>query len=549
MAKPKAPTKKLRKEWFKAYEKDDVAAITAHLDAGVDPNAIFSIDWEHPALGAALDRVRAPKIARLLLDRGADVKVAGPKGTTALHLVHDGAFAKELIERGADINARDQYQRTPLHSAVAAHSKQHLLPVVEALVAAGVDMTAVDNNGNTAYQLAHDAAFRAFLREKGSPVIGPGGGKALTPTTIDGAVPADVGGDRGAIGVGRDGDVWMWSYRGFFRLRGDALQKLVFEESFAISDVAAGPSGTMYFGTNWGLLRYRGDEWRLFTTQNSELFDHHLTFTTIGPDDRVYMISYEHEAEDKHVSVFDGETFSVLEGLPPGIELQRVSFDRNGELMLCGRGGFAFKRDGEWVVLRKMEEKGWNATVYDAVDDGEAIWVGTQSGVYERRGDTVTKHETKNLAKYLLKDGDTLWVGTYFGGIARLRGGEVTIFDQKNSPLPHDDVNGLVRAPDGKIWVLTRTARSSGTHEAARARSRTQSRADSRSARAVFDARHRARNCLGHGRARGALRARVSRRAVAADGSRRSRAREHRGAPRRSRAAEFARTDSLRCHG
>ena len=460
MAKPKAPTKKLRKEWFKAYEKDDVAAITAHLDAGVDPNAIFQLDWEYPALGSALERNRAPKIARLLLDRGVDVKVAGPKGDTALHHVHDRAFAKELIERGADVNARDTHGRTPLHAAVSGVIR--LLPVVEELVAAGADVTAVDNHGNTAYKMARDVNIRAHLAAHGSPVIGPGGGQVLTAVTVDGAAPADVGSDRGTIGADRDGNVWMWSYGGFFRLHGTALQKLEFAESFAVQDVAAGPAGTVYFGTNWGLLRKQGDEWRLFSAENSELFDHHLTFTTSGPDGRVYMISYEREAEDKHVSVFDGETFSVLapgKDLPLGIELQRITFDRNGELMLCGRGGFAFKRDGEsnpeWTVLQKMTEDGWNATVYDAVDDGEAIWVGTQSGVYERRGDTVTKHDTKNLAKYLLKDGDTLWVGTYFGGLARIANGEVTIFDAQNSPLPHDDVNALARGPDGKIWVLT----------------------------------------------------------------------------------------------
>jgi ligand-binding sensor domain-containing protein len=169
------------------------------------------------------------------------------------------------------------------------------------------------------------------------------------------------------------------------------------------------------------------------------------------------VVAYESEAPDRHVSIFDGETFSVLVPgieIPTELELERIAFDARGDLLLAGRGGYARKQGSEWVTTRKMDPSSpFTSVVYDIVDDGEALWIGTQSGVFERRGETVTKHDTKNLAKHLLKDGDTLWVGTYFGGVARIRGGEVTIFDEKNSRLPHDHVQGLVRAPDGVIWV------------------------------------------------------------------------------------------------
>lgn len=123
----KSPTKKLRKEFFKAF--DNVDEVAKYLDGGLDPNTMFQLDADEPALAWALDRKRYPKVARLLLDRGIDVKLASPHGTTALHQVQDPAFAAELVERGADVNARDAYERTPLHTAAA--DKQ--LGVVEVL--------------------------------------------------------------------------------------------------------------------------------------------------------------------------------------------------------------------------------------------------------------------------------------------------------------------------------------------------------------------------------------------------------------------------------
>ena len=85
--------------------------------------------------------------------------------------------------------------------------------------------------------------------------------------------------------------------------------------------------------------------------------------------------------------------------------------------------------------------------------------------MFEQRGDAVTKHDTKNLAKYLLKNGDTLWVGTYYGGLVRIRGGELTIFDAKNSVLPNDDVAGLVRGADGTLWVHTANGIATVKHD------------------------------------------------------------------------------------
>ena len=451
MAKPKAPTKKLRKEFFKAFSGDKADEVAKFLDGGLDPGTMFELDFDDPALAFALDR-KMPKVARLLLDRGIDVKIANEKGVTALHKVREADVARELIERGADVHARDSAGRTPLHTAAGRKS----LPVVEALVAAGAELDAVDNRGWTAYATAQHVGVRAHLREKGAKTFGPGGGKVIAPTASDEVARSEIELSRGCIGCDREGNTWMWSYSGLFRFDGTTVTRLEFAESFAVQAIAATP-GNVYFATNWGLLRYANGEYRLYSHDNSELFDNHLVYAATAPDGRVYMLAYESEAPDKHVIIFDGETFSTLEpgrDYPLGLNLSRIAFDARGEMMLMGHGGYAIKRGSEWEHVTKYDPTStFGMAVYDMVDDGDVLWFSTQRGLVERRGEAMTTHDTKNLAKHLLKDGDTLWAGTYHGGLARLRGGEIHIFDEKTSKLPNDDVQGLARGADGTIWI------------------------------------------------------------------------------------------------
>lgn len=79
-----------------------------------------------------------------LLDRGADIDMAGLKGYTPLQYAAKYGhlqIVKFLLERGADVNKANDWDWTPLHHAVYYDRRK----VVEVLLDAGSDHSAVDN--------------------------------------------------------------------------------------------------------------------------------------------------------------------------------------------------------------------------------------------------------------------------------------------------------------------------------------------------------------------------------------------------------------------
>ena len=84
------------------------------------------------------------EIVKLLLDRGADVKIARYQQFTALHLAAQRAglpVIELLIERGGDVNARGKWGITPLLCAAMSDREE----VMSVLLAHGADLTVSTN--------------------------------------------------------------------------------------------------------------------------------------------------------------------------------------------------------------------------------------------------------------------------------------------------------------------------------------------------------------------------------------------------------------------
>ena len=108
-----------------ASRSGSIDAINLLLDSGADVNlpGPTGDDWDATPLQHAI-LARQPAAARLLLDRGADLKRdAGPGGLTPLHLAAgdtDPAILKSLLAHGADPTVEDENGATPLLRAVSA---------------------------------------------------------------------------------------------------------------------------------------------------------------------------------------------------------------------------------------------------------------------------------------------------------------------------------------------------------------------------------------------------------------------------------------------
>lgn len=144
-----------------AILRGDYELVKGFLDDGVSPDSYNSSGFA-PIHSA----VRAGRIdlARLILDYGGDINIQSLSnidgGQAALHIAaRNGYFdlLRLLLERNADPNIQDDVGNTPLHDAAISGDRT----IARALVLAGADVNALNNDGRSVLQVA-DAALRSF---------------------------------------------------------------------------------------------------------------------------------------------------------------------------------------------------------------------------------------------------------------------------------------------------------------------------------------------------------------------------------------------------
>ena len=166
-----APSQDGRTPLHLAAGGSSIELVALLLDHQANINAVQS---GHPGKSTPMmyavqnDRVENLK---LLLKRGADLKATFyGVGATALHVAaQQGSVeaSKVLLDAGIKIDARDQYQMTPLISAVTAGQRG----VAELLIKRGADVNASMARNITALQTAMgkgDSAMISFLKAHGA---------------------------------------------------------------------------------------------------------------------------------------------------------------------------------------------------------------------------------------------------------------------------------------------------------------------------------------------------------------------------------------------
>ena len=176
---------------------DNLGATEALLEAGADLN--IRVDSGNGDSMSVLETAAgnsSADVVRLLIERGADVSVAGPLGFTPLHhaasaksadvanvLIEAGAgvdvrnadnatplhiaaefvklaMVRTFLDHGANVNGRCRSAQTPLHRAIWGAWKNpscrpEAASVVDLLLRLGADETLVDDHGGTAGDLAN----------------------------------------------------------------------------------------------------------------------------------------------------------------------------------------------------------------------------------------------------------------------------------------------------------------------------------------------------------------------------------------------------------
>ena len=101
------------------------------------------------------------KNIKFLIDNVADVNARDKSGKTPLHEIRNTEIAKLLIENGADVNVKDKMGVTPLH-----YPKNE--EIAKFLIDNGANVKAINNKGQTPCDTISSEKVKKLIKEKGA---------------------------------------------------------------------------------------------------------------------------------------------------------------------------------------------------------------------------------------------------------------------------------------------------------------------------------------------------------------------------------------------
>jgi ankyrin repeat protein len=177
----------------KAAAEGDAVEVTRLLAAGADPNALVRgrnasgevVQFTALCQAAALGRLEAVEVARLLLEGGADPSLASSIGVTPLiQAAGNGQLEvlRLLLERGAAVDATEPATGSTAFHAACINGQ---VECAESLARAGCDVGIKDSDGQTGREVAEGRGYAAVVARLRAVV-----GEQLRAAQAAGAVPA-----------------------------------------------------------------------------------------------------------------------------------------------------------------------------------------------------------------------------------------------------------------------------------------------------------------------------------------------------------------------
>jgi len=180
----------LEEAYNAAYYGDDAAKMQSIIKRGFDVNTRHGQDNTMLMYAASQGNLA---VAKALVDAGADLEARNEVGHTALRsAVWTGEkpveATKFLIDAGADVNALDDGNWSPLIQATY-DMEGNAVPMGKLLLAAGADPKVVNNEGNTALNVAasrgHAELIPLLLKAGADGSVLGGDGESPLYTAVD----------------------------------------------------------------------------------------------------------------------------------------------------------------------------------------------------------------------------------------------------------------------------------------------------------------------------------------------------------------------------
>jgi len=230
------------------------------------------------------------------------------------------------------------------------------------------------------------------------------------------------------------------------------------------SAIAQDREGLLWFGTQGGLVRYDGYDFRVFKSNPSDpttLAGNYVRALHVASDGRLWVGTFS-----GGLSVYDPrtETFTRFQHDP-----------RNPNSLAYDRvEGLAETQDGRiWIATtagldrldprtRRIEHFRPGDRVRGLLADREGrLWVGTRDGLHRWLGEGRGFARVALSGEYVIKLFEDargrIWIGTEEHGAAVLdpRSGEVKRFEPGAEGLSHYWVYGFAEAVEGELWIAT----------------------------------------------------------------------------------------------
>jgi ligand-binding sensor domain-containing protein/signal transduction histidine kinase len=303
-----------------------------------------------------------------------------------------------------------------------------------------------------------------------------------------------------AVRQTRDGYVWVATYDGLARFDGTRFVVFNRENTPALrsnifTSLYEDRAGTLWIGSDGGLVRYSNGQFTAYTTAQGLAAD---TVTGIA------------EARDGALFVAAGNALHVMRdgnfdrfaglSLPIGRSIRQLYATRAGDVWLTtNAGGFRIgeggvrrytvrdglstdnlnaitedRQGGVWFgaigegLIRWREGKFENYPirpglpdniVYALTEDASGrLWAGTHAGLYQFSDGRLSGFTQRNglpsdFVTALCTDHEgSLWAGTDGGGLARVRDSGVRVFTRADG-LAGDFVRSIAEGRDGAVWI------------------------------------------------------------------------------------------------
>jgi ligand-binding sensor domain-containing protein len=240
-----------------------------------------------------------------------------------------------------------------------------------------------------------------------------------------------------------------------------------------VYDVLPEPDGTLVLATERGLAFWNPpsaaepEHWLVYTTRNSPL-----------PGDRALALARDVEGSlwvgtEAGVVRYDGTDWRPFVASDLGVEESRVygvAAGSDGRIW-AATGGGAVVYDG--VGWQRLPLRGRTlAVAVDASDPrGDVVWFGTPDGVsrLETTGGEWTHYPAAELglagggvAELLVDSAGRLWAGTIGDGLGLFDGTSWRFYRTSNSAIPFNLVEAIAEVEPGRFWIGTGLPNAAG---------------------------------------------------------------------------------------